>query len=346
MNKTTDKTANRLAYIDITKACAIILVVIGHIIFFSLFAHNKEAGKELLIYKLLDLFQMPLFLFCSGLVIRTSAISVSDSFRDCYKRFRQLIVPMIIIGLLYNVVNGKSSYDFLFNTMKSGYWYLLTLFELYVLSYPMAIISNYVHKPNCNIVIDLCYCSAVYATIFFLYRNVDSTAYVWQNILSMRQLKYYYVFFSVAYLIKKYNKRELLVSNEYLFIISLAISIFSIYGYTHNLYIRGMDKIFPWAMILCTLFVTRYLSDNCTNACKTLRYIGKNTLDIYLFHYFIVASVTLPFIRSFLSAYNSFFLSILILVPIALVIIFCSIMMGKILHCSQLINKVLFYRKD
>ena len=123
----------RIAYIDYSKAMAIILVVTGHILFFNIFNQDAEKADMLLIEQILKSVQMPLFIFCSGLVMKNSDITLSETLLDIYKRFRLLIVPFLVIGISFALISDKTPADFLSKGMKLGYWYLLTLFELYLL---------------------------------------------------------------------------------------------------------------------------------------------------------------------------------------------------------------------
>lgn len=53
----------RNAYIDYSKAMAVILVVTGHILFFNIFNQDTRKAGMLLIDKILKSVQMPLFIF-------------------------------------------------------------------------------------------------------------------------------------------------------------------------------------------------------------------------------------------------------------------------------------------
>ena len=123
----------RIAYIDYSKAIAILMVVTGHIIFFNICNENSGKADTLLIEQILKSVQMPLFIFCSGLVMKNSDITLRETLLDIYKRFRLLIVPFLVIGISFALISDKTPADFLSKGMKLGYWYLLTLFELYLL---------------------------------------------------------------------------------------------------------------------------------------------------------------------------------------------------------------------
>lgn len=125
----------RIDYIDYAKAVAIILVVTGHIIFFNIFNQDAVKADTLLIEQILKAVQMPLFIFCSGLVMKSKEMAFRETLVDIYKRFRLFIVPFMVIGVSFALVSDKTPSDFFSKGMKLGYWYLLTLFELYLFHY-------------------------------------------------------------------------------------------------------------------------------------------------------------------------------------------------------------------
>lgn len=122
----------RIDYIDYAKAVAIILVVTGHVIFFNIFNQDAVKADTLLIEQILKAVQMPLFIFCSGLVMKCEDLELRVTLVDIYKRFRLLIVPFLAIGVSFALVSDKTPAYFFSTGMKLGYWYLLTLFELYL----------------------------------------------------------------------------------------------------------------------------------------------------------------------------------------------------------------------
>lgn len=125
----------RLNYIDYCKAFAITLVITGHICLFSINNGSVDDADNMRVYQWLTNFQMPLFFFLSGIVIKFRTNKIKDLFSLVYKKVRQLIVPFLFFGLLYTFYIGLNMNNFFESVMKQGYWYLLVLFELYVIYY-------------------------------------------------------------------------------------------------------------------------------------------------------------------------------------------------------------------
>lgn len=162
----------RVAYIDYAKAVAIMMVVTGHVIFFNIFNQNSEEADILLIEQILKAVQMPLFIFCSGLVMKTNGMTFRETLLDLFRRFRLLIVPFLVIGISFALVSNSTPISFLSKGMKLGYWYLLTLFELYILHYIYIYISKLWNKSKMRILYDLLLGGGnIYNNLYDIYRN-------------------------------------------------------------------------------------------------------------------------------------------------------------------------------
>lgn len=125
----------RINYIDIAKCVAILCVVIGHVLCYDLYGFDF-AWKKSSLMRFIYSFHMPLFIFLSGLVSVT-IMERKFFMNDIVKRMHTLLVPFAIVGGIYSLcINGN--FQFLFDDMKDGYWYLWVLFAFYLFSYPLA----------------------------------------------------------------------------------------------------------------------------------------------------------------------------------------------------------------
>ena len=123
---------NRLKYIDIAKGMAIICVICGHVLIYDFYGFTDVWSKSPLV-KFIYTFHMPLFIFLSGLVASPPS-SIKDVPKDIWKRFKTLIMPMLVVGGIYSLTT-KHDLSFAMNEMKYGYWYFLVLFYCYLFSY-------------------------------------------------------------------------------------------------------------------------------------------------------------------------------------------------------------------
>ncbi|MBQ7202005.1 acyltransferase family protein [Candidatus Saccharibacteria bacterium] len=119
----------RVAYIDILRAIAIILVIIGHI---------SYPGFTTAIYKkLIYSFHIPLFFFVSGLSMSFTKYKGLNLKENLKKRFLRIYLPFLIWAILFtlpvislesipNVLYG--THETLFISSHSSLWYLPVLF--------------------------------------------------------------------------------------------------------------------------------------------------------------------------------------------------------------------------
>lgn len=146
----------RIAYLDLTKLVAIVLVVWGHILarLDVPFAVSRDMVEW--IYS----FHMPLFMMMSGMFV-TSSLRLG--FWDLVgKKFKQLIVPVITCTLIsiayFIVVRGGCDYR---TELIGNSWFLKTLFVCYLIFWivkklPLtAKIPDYVRYPLACLVLFL-----------------------------------------------------------------------------------------------------------------------------------------------------------------------------------------------
>ena len=131
----------RLNYIDWLKGIAIISVVMGHVTGFD-FLSLENSSKSFL-NRFITSIHMPFFIFLSGLVVSYRFESITSTCKKLFIKARVLLIPIILVGIPYALWRGFTLYEFITSPMKYGYWYLLTLFELYILLYLVFYFSKF-----------------------------------------------------------------------------------------------------------------------------------------------------------------------------------------------------------
>ena len=120
----------RIEWVDNLKAMAIFLVVFGHVEGFSI---DHLGG---FFHRLQGVFCMPLFFFLSGLFAKPQ-YNYSDSIICIKNKFLQLMVPFIICCSFFVLIMSSKPWWSLFyfpnGGAHMGYWFILVLFEFYLL---------------------------------------------------------------------------------------------------------------------------------------------------------------------------------------------------------------------
>ena len=122
-------------------------VVCGHVLVYDIYGFSA-VWKHSPLLQFICTFHMPLFIFLSGLVA-SPPNSIKDVPKDIWKRFRILIMPMLVIGSIYSLAT-KHDLSFAMNEMKYGYWYFLVLFYCYILNH-LSINNLNTHRGGGNI---------------------------------------------------------------------------------------------------------------------------------------------------------------------------------------------------
>lgn len=323
----------RLNYIDWLKGIAIIAVVMGHVIQFDFLSLNTADTSFLdrFIYSI----HMPLFIFLSGLVLSYKFDSIDSSLKKVILKGRSLLIPAFLIGYAYTLWRGYTFHGFLTNTMKYGYWYLFTLFEFYIMYY--AIFSYSFSKSIYEDLIKGWIIWILLKGIAHLNLNTD-----FLGVIQLVQMILYWPFFFTAALINKYKLSEKLFSNNNLFTFSLLIFgglfIYKEYSSIDNLMMYPLQ----FAAIFCIIYLIYKIKDKHNTVLDKLNHIGRNSLDIYIFHYFFIHVSYMKIIGNYFLEYPNFIIETIVTFCYSIVIVYCAIYTGKLLRESKIISKILF----
>ena len=323
----------RFNYIDWLKGIAIISVVMGHIVqydFLSLNIANKSF-LDRFIYSI----HMPLFIFLSGLVVNYRFDSISNCCKKILSKARVLLIPAFFIGVPYTLWRGYTLSSFFLDSMKYGYWYLITLFEFYVIYY---ILCSFFSK---SIYVDLVKGCAIWIICKYISSlEIDANIF---SVIQLSQIIHFWPFFFAAATINKYKIQDKLFSNNNIFTVSLLVFIV-MFLYKEYYTINKLTIMFllQFAGIFCIIYLIFKIKDKNNTVLNILNFIGRNSLDIYLFHYFFIHVGYMKIVGNYFLEYPNFIMETIVTLVYALIIVYCSIYTGKLLRESKVISKVLF----
>lgn len=323
----------RLEYIDMAKAIAIISVVAGHVLLYDLYGGNHIGESSLM--KVFGSYHNYLFMFLSGMVSVT-AIEKKDIIYDVYKRFRCLIVPALVVGIPYAYCLGVDIIAFFENVWKWGYWYLFVLFALYLVSYPFAFIPAK-------------YMRYVYVLMIpiwiFIYRHTYPIPKIINDTLEIDFIVQFFPYFFVGSIVKRHRLHEQVFS---LPVLAVCLVITLIQGYIYDITGRYLiNYIITFAEIITIISICRLLGGKILNSLRNgLTYIGRNTLYIYLFHYIALNIMAMPSLYEWFSENGNLWIDILaVIVPTTLAITF-SLLVKRLLEKSPMVMKIVFNKNS
>ena len=340
-------TKDRIQYIDALRGFSMLLVVFVHVEIFGFFNFSHTTFLS----KFFSAIHMPTFFFISGLCMYRSNVVYNISY--LYKDVLRLIVPAFIIGIFYTyiIINQDIIY-FLSNTMKAGYWFTISLFEI-------LLIYRIVYSISMNR--DRMFVVLLVLITLFLYLiklplKVVPQAEIIGNYLCLHQTCNFFLYFVIGILISKYKELvDKLLSNKLIPFFTLLIFFVSSYIMFSCFSIEELSGIsgkiietigetlvgISGMLSLYILFVHYKSCFNNNNLFgRSLIIIGNNTLAIYLIHYFLLPN--LPMVGDFLKNYPNIICELILGFIISYIIITITILITKLVRISPVMGKILF----
>lgn len=332
----------RILYIDSLRGFGILLVVLGHILP-NLFT-DIEPYPNTNIW--INSFHMPLFFVISGYFIYNQKdYTINYTITQIYKKTIQLLLPYLTMSLFYYMIyNGpRDPFNFL--------WYLYTLYEIYIIILFIQLINSMLHIKKSII---------LYIEFFFVYIILYNTVYIkflytYGDLLKMMPIIRYFPFIVLGITFKKYNIIAYFLRKKYVFttlgVLSLLLffdNCFCIIKYpTQNyndvfhpkVFEAVIEILFFWALFMKYSHSLKKLENYFIN-------IGTQTKEIYIIHYIFSILLGTPQIGFILIEanriipYSSLIIQILISIPLAIIMIYLSLMVNKILSKNKIISLI------
>lgn len=278
---------NRIAYIDALRGFVMILVVLGHVPIYSY--HTTSIFSFSLIP---STFHLALFFFISGWFVKRDGKSLWKVIKE---KFVQLVISTTIFYLLYCWLNHIDIVDNLWHDKyKAGYWFCIVLFCFFVITKLLHLITARWKHSVGGVILALAFGGIA---IMFNTNAMTRLLSAWDipNILCLQQWQYF-IFFYLGHLAhEKQEKFFSLLDNGIFMGISIAVfftSFFLLYQQPVGI-VCIITKFLLWGGIgsmLSFAFFRNYeeaFQQN-TRIGKSLQYIGRRTLDVYLLHFFFL----------------------------------------------------------
>lgn len=329
--------SQRINYIDRMKGLAILLVVMGHIYLFSM-------GKsDCVLYRFIGSFHMCFFMFLSGLVVASGISSPFWSMKKLMKKIIALIVPMFVFGLIFTMSLGEidSCDTFLHKFLtfinapeKAGYWYLMSL-SMFYLSLQLFRLNRW----N-NYLVDILIACITFV-LFFIGWKYTAQKY---DPFCLLDCGNNYLAFIFGVFSTKYGLIEKIINNNWCYTVSF-IGYIVLFGYVcpvsvvNSLLKHVIVPLFAIVVIL-TVFIRRENDNSIIERC--LEFLGKQTLDIYILHYFLIVNLNFVVIDRWFQETGNFILSGMFVFMVSLLIAYITIGFGYIIHKSSIIEKIVY----
>lgn len=299
---------DRLVYIDVLRALAILFIVFGHL---PMYAYGEMHGELISVRSFTSMVQIPLFFFISGFLYSTKWIRRDNNrVTQCcgnrigggkifylYSLSKRLLIPMLVWGIIYCIWQKISFMQAIVDMYKAGYWFTFTLFEFYIMQMVLELITKRFEMTNRNSKYILMGLGISVVSYLFLIPSVTYSLGIFSGLLGLTQVHYYFFFF-LGILVRTYHYdfmmwkyKEQVMTGITLLFVGLAVNYWIIDVQFNGLWFHAMWTLFQMTSVLL-LFALFYRSRNFFAGDRkisvVMSYIGRRTLDIYLLHYFLL----------------------------------------------------------
>lgn len=321
----------RIVWIDYSKTIAILLVVTGHVICWlipNVSLQDEFLTEENLLLKVIYSFHMPLFMFVSGyLFMSPKKIQIIGFKNLVVHRTKQLMIPFFFCGFFLYLIGGSNS---IFN-----YWYLRSLFEFIIISYPICVLILRGNIPE-KIKFFILFCISF--TMCGLIKLYD---YEILNILFDFGCFYLYPFFVLGIYLR-YNERifKFIIKIPVIIFILLYIICFLLYSYWPNFWLR---EICALNGVLMTISMVQKIALN-NKGYSIARHISNLTIDVYVLHFYFKELFINHWynFNIIVSSINNIYIIYILIFLLSIFIVITSLCLSKLMRHSKLC-RILFF---
>lgn len=291
--------------ISLLRTFAILIVVLGHSMIFyqynwGVYTPIVKSSFFNILKTYIDIFQMPLFIFISGYMYyycRKECGKYNKLSKFSFGKIKRLLVPYICVAIIYVLpirimtnykgYYGNNAFEIIYKYIITGVdvghlWYLLAIFEIFIVFYLFESVINKIGVP----------------ASFIIIACANIISFKFPNIFQISSSIHYFMFFYLGYLIRRYeqiftyefkgkNNIVLIVTLfilQFIFlIVSIKISNSTIIGtLTKNsmcLLSNISATIFYFLVLSSISFKYKSLNNN-----RILKFLDKESFAIYLFH--------------------------------------------------------------
>lgn len=224
---------------------------------------------------------------------------------------------------------------------KFGYWFTFALFIMNILHY----VVSYISKRSDRMFVVTMFGVAVSLVLFKSWDWHHNNA-LYTNWFSLRLIAMYFPFYILGLFCKKWEYIfHQIINNEYvtaIIMIAFTAGLFKHNGGFFWSSIMGILGVF--LLYRFVFFYQDFFSDK-TMVGRQLCIIGRNTLPIYLIHYFFFLGLKLPKVGVFIDANTQWGILTILVSVLTLIIVYASLGVVKLLSISKILSQILIGKK-
>ncbi len=352
----------RLEWLDALRGFTMIMVVAYHVCQ-STFLMDFKVSSSM---PFLVLFRMPLFFFVSGFLAYKASLTWNLPTLGSLlaKKLRVQLVPtafffLFAMAVLYSEPFWDVVLKHLQEPTKGGYWFTWVLLIMFIIYYLFAYLESKLKwKSWIPITLLFVLSMLLYETCYlpqhfsWAFGRRGAPADSWLRMTSFIQVMQYFPFFLYGNIVHRYwNQAQRVMDSKWFFPFIVLIVIFCTLDVLkwHTLRMQWTNLPMTLAKFILLTMVFMYFRHyhqyftSRTWIGRSLQYIGRRTLDIYLIHFLFLPN--LPGIGTFFTSNrHNFVMDTTLSVLLGLLIIGFCIITSNILRVSPFLKKWLFGR--
>ena len=359
---------SRLEWLDAMRGFTMLLVVAYHVAQTSFQMPLKQSASM----PFLVLLRMPLFFFVSGFLAysRQAVWGGGQWFRAVLKKSRVQLLPPVVFMLLFALLMSKHPWEAWLRMLqlptKGGYWFTWTLLLMFVFYFSVEAVvwwtkrlpflrqsSDLAVRPPflplfvCWL-LSLVWYETAYLPAHFHYLKEDF--WHWSSLVQVALYLHFFLFGNLVR--RRWTDVQRLFDSRWFFPLVLVVAIVccgdALKWHTLRLAWSNLPRTLAmYALLLLLVMTFRYYAlffSRVTWVGRSLQYVGRRTLDIYLLHFFLLPA--LPEMGKWLNATRpGFVVEQALTLGVAAVVVMACCLLSHLLRVSPLLRYYLFGRK-
>lgn len=351
--------SKRIGYIDALRGFTMILVVFSHI-----YIPNDTTINQFFV-----LFRMPLFFFISGFISfrREQSWTGRETITRLGSKLRTMIFPALTLGLLFTLVYNQTCdpvpiTDFFTRPTKMGYWFTFALFNMLVIYYTARYLRE---RGRASLESFAKWFFLVALVAFFALSDLSSLGDVDKVLTLSLTFEYlqYFAFGALCSCRREAFERTLdsgwrmavvvvglfvlawwiIATDNYMVPASCNIDRSIVVAL--NAVVRAMTGYFGIVTIFALFRRAGEAFAENKFVGKPLQFVGRNTLDVYLLHYFVLLNFP-ALLRPFVVDTTGIIVPLVVGLTVAILVVAVSLLISRIIRTSDLLAYYLLGARD
>lgn len=343
MSQIVNQMKPRIEYLDAIKGVAILFIVYGHIPMYS----YGEGWTELASFRpMTSLVQLTMFFFVSGFLFNSEKMLIGGA-KSYWLKFRQLVIPAFVFCSLFISIHDIDVFQCLTDKYKAGYWFTLTLFEYIVVQSLFDALVKRFHVRTDGIGYVLLLAGLAFIMYSLSVPMIEKRFGSVSGVVGFSQFRYF-LYFALGRLVSLHKDR-ILTNASVNRLANIVIPIFLLLAVCNFIYGISLDGIFFYLNMLgfevfafLAFFILIYKNRDFFSSeniiARSITFIGRRTLEIYLLHYLFISQDLTPLGRFFIE-HPSPLLELLCSGIMTLVIVSVCLLVGELIRKSSLCSR-------